>query len=99
MKVLLLPVKLHIPAQVPAKKLLAPAQPPPVIQDTVLVPFTQTVGLAVDTKVPLTYNPVLLTLSLSVEPAPNSTVLVKPAEPFKLPIMVLLAPVATAQPE
>ena len=97
--VLLLPVKLHIPAHEPAKKLLLPAQPPPVIQDTVLLPFTQTVAPAVDTKEPFTYKPTVFTLSLSQVPVAKITELFNPAVPITLPMITLHDPVVTAQPE
>ena len=48
---------------------------------------------------PLTYNPVLLTLRRSQVPAPIITVLDKLEVPNMVPIIVLLLPVVTAQPE
>jgi hypothetical protein len=48
--------------------------------------------------VPLILRPVSSTLSLSQDPAARITVLVNPAEPNALPIMVLQDPVVTFEP-
>jgi hypothetical protein len=49
--------------------------------------------------VPLILKPVASTRSRSVVPAASTTVSHKPAEPVIEPIIVLLPPVTTAQPE
>jgi hypothetical protein len=49
--------------------------------------------------VPLILKPVASTRNLSVLPAANITVLHKPAVPGTAPMIVLLQPVVTVQPE
>ena len=76
-----------------------PVPPVPLIQLTIfLVPHTLK-ALATVNGEPLILKPVASTRNRSVEPAANITVLHNPAVPVIEPIIVLLQPVVTAQPD
>ena len=98
MKLLYLPVVLQFPAHCPAKKLSIPVPPVPLIQLVIfLVPHTLNAPATVSGE-PLILNPEASTLSLSVVPAANITVLHNPAVPNIDPMIKLLEPVVTAHP-
>jgi hypothetical protein len=100
MKVFEAPVVLQRPAQNPAKKLLVPVPPVPLIQLTMLVVLQTLNALAPPPpiRLPLMYKPVLLTHNLLVPPGAMTTVLVSVVVPRKVPRMMFDPPVVTQQP-